>query len=84
MIAGFALLLGEAGVLPVMLGVVGAIESCRYVSGLEHKDTLAARSVAVARIFVVVFVATVTPMPGLANAAAVPVAMGDPVQSDVV
>ena len=52
--------------------------------GLEHWEVLPAASVAVARKFVVVSFETVTPIPGEARVAAVPVATAVPEQSEVV
>ena len=52
--------------------------------GLEHWDVFPAASVAVARKFVLVSLRPLTAMPGEANVAAVPVAVGVPEQSELV
>jgi hypothetical protein len=54
------------------------------IEEVEHADTWPAASVVVARKVVVLLFATGAVKPGEANAAAVPVAAGGPLQSDVV
>ena len=76
---------GDAGDEPSDEGSAGAVESSTYDAELvEQPLTFPAASVAVALNVVVVSSETETVIPGEANAAAVPVAVGDPVQAAVV
>ena len=85
MIAGELLFAGEAGLEPSEDGSAGAVESSVYDTELiEQPLTLPAASVAVALNVVVVSSATATVIPGEAKAAAVPVAVGEPVHVAVV
>ena len=69
---------------PVAASKPPSNRSLRYLSEVvEQAEVFPAASVAVARYVVVLATATVTGSPGEANAAAVPVAAGVPVQSAV-
>ena len=84
-IAGELLFAGEAGVEASEAGMPGAVESSTYVTEeLEQPLTLPDASVAVALKVVDVSSDTATLRPGDENAAAVPVAVGAPVQPAVV
>ena len=84
-ILGELSLAGEAGVESSEEGAAGALESSTYVTELaEQPDTFPARSVAVALNVVELSSETATVIPGEAKAAAVPVAVGAPVQAPVV
>ena len=85
MIAGELLFAGEAGEDPSDEGSAGAVESSTYETELvEQPLTVPAASVAVALKVVDVSSDTATVIPGDENAAAVPVAVGAPVQAAVV
>ena len=76
---------GEAGLEASDAGSPGAVESSTYVTEeLEQPETLPAASVAVALKVVELSFATAIVSPGLAKAAAVPVAAAAPEQSLVV
>ena len=74
---------GPAGVDVSPEGLAGAVESSTYVTPDEHAETFPAASVAVALNVVDESSDTATVMP-VAKAAAVPVAVGAPVQEAVV
>ena len=82
-IAGELLLAGPAGVAVRPEGLAGAVESSTYVTPEEQPLTLPAASVAVALKVVELSSETATVIP-VENAAAVPVAVGAPVQAAVV
>jgi hypothetical protein len=82
-IAGELLLAGPAGVAVRPEGFAGAVESSTYVTPAEQPLTLPAASVAVALNVVDESSETAAVIP-VANAAAVPVAVGAPVQPAVV
>ena len=69
---------GEAGVVPVSTGFVGAVLSCRYANAAEHVDALPAASVARAVNDVFVFAVTVTGAVQAPDAFAVTVATAVP------
>ena len=84
-IAGELLFAGDTGLEASEVGSTGAVESSTYVTeAVEQPETLPAASVAVALNVVDVSSETATVIPGDANAAAVPVALGAPVQDPVV
>ena len=83
LIAGELLFAGPAGVTARPDGFAGAVESSTYVTPAEQPETLPAASVAVALNVVDESSDTATVMP-VAKAAAVPVAVGAPVQEAVV
>ena len=83
-IAGELLLAGPAGVEASPEGFAGAVESSTYVTEeLEQPEAFPAASVAVALKVVDESSATAAVIP-VANVAAVPVAVGAPVQAAVV
>jgi hypothetical protein len=83
-IAGLLLFAGDTGLEARDEGRAGAVESSTYVTELdEQPETLPAASVAVALNVVDESSETATVIP-VANAAAVPVAAGPPVQEPVV
>jgi hypothetical protein len=82
---GESSLAGEAGVESSEEGAAGALESSTYVTELaEQFETFPATSVDVALKVVELSSETATVIPGLANAAAVPLAATEPEQSVVV
>lgn len=84
-IAGELLLAGPAGVAVSPDGFAGTVESSTYVmEEVEQPETLPAASVAVALNVVDVSSETETVKPGEEKFAAVPVAVGAPVQAAVV
>ena len=73
---------GEAGAVVSVIGFAGAVESSTYVpESVEHAEVFPAASVAVAKNVVDESFATLTVNPGLLNAAAVPVAATELLQS---
>ncbi len=84
-ISGLLSFAGETGLEASEAGSAGAVESSTYVTEeLEQPETLPDASVAVALKVVELSLATAIVRPGLAKAAAVPVAAAPPEQSLVV
>lgn len=76
---GWLLFAGEAGIVALMDGADGALESSTYLRSGEHGEALPAASVAVARKEVVELSGTDTPRPVEWNGPDRPVTSGDPV-----
>ena len=84
-IAGALSFAGLTGLDASDAGSAGAVESSTYVTeAVEQPETLPEASVDVALKVVLESSATATVRPGLEKAAAVPVAVGAPVQEPVV
>jgi hypothetical protein len=77
---GWLLLAGELGVVPLMEGAGGALESSTYARGFEQGEVFPAASVAVARNEVVELSGTETPNPVEWNLLTRPETNGVPVQ----